>query len=122
MALHSSDHLANERTFLAWIRTTISLIVFGFVVAKFGVTLRQFLGSNEKLLQQSGISFEIGLVFMLVGMALSAAAWFRYNSTRTRIEAGDFRPSGPLTTTLAIVTIVFGGILAGYLMYTQSLF
>ncbi|HWR13520.1 MAG TPA: DUF202 domain-containing protein [Terriglobales bacterium] len=57
---NNSDHLANERTFLACIRTTISLTVFGFVVAKFGVTLRQFLGLNEKLIQQSGISFEIG--------------------------------------------------------------
>jgi putative membrane protein len=36
----ASDHLANERTFLAWIRTSISIIVFGFVVAKFGITLR----------------------------------------------------------------------------------
>ena len=39
----ASDHLANERTFLAWIRTSISIIVFGFVVAKFGITLREFL-------------------------------------------------------------------------------
>ena len=39
----ASDHLANERTFLAWIRTSISIIVFGFVVAKFGITLREYL-------------------------------------------------------------------------------
>jgi hypothetical protein len=37
-----TEHLSNERTFLAWVRTSISVIVFGFVVAKFGVTLRQF--------------------------------------------------------------------------------
>jgi putative membrane protein len=39
----ASDHLANERTFLAWIATSISIIVFGFFVAKFGITLREFL-------------------------------------------------------------------------------
>ena len=39
----AADHLSNERTFLAWIRTSISVIVFGFVVARFGITLREFL-------------------------------------------------------------------------------
>ena len=38
----ASDDLANQRTFLAWIRTSISIIVFGFVVAKFGITSRRF--------------------------------------------------------------------------------
>jgi putative membrane protein len=36
----ATDHLANERTFLAWIRASISIIVFGFVVVKFGITSR----------------------------------------------------------------------------------
>ncbi len=47
----TADHLANERTFLAWIRTSISIIVFGFVVARFGITLREFLrmqGNGER--------------------------------------------------------------------------
>jgi len=43
----ASDHLANERTLLAWIRTSISIIVFGFVVSKFGITLRQMLALSH---------------------------------------------------------------------------
>jgi len=43
----ASDHLANERTLLAWIRTSISIVVFGFVVAKFGITLRQMLALSH---------------------------------------------------------------------------
>lgn len=36
-----SDHLANERTFLAWIRTSVGLMGFGFVVVKFSIFVRQ---------------------------------------------------------------------------------
>ncbi|QEM08229.1 DUF202 domain-containing protein [Mucilaginibacter rubeus] len=35
--MNASDHLANERTFLAWIRTSIALMGFGFVVVKFSL-------------------------------------------------------------------------------------
>jgi putative membrane protein len=36
-----ADHLANERTFLAWIRTSIALMGFGFVIVKFALFIRQ---------------------------------------------------------------------------------
>ena len=35
------EHQANERTFLAWVRTSIALIGFGFAIARFGIFLRQ---------------------------------------------------------------------------------
>ena len=38
---HITDHLANERTFLAWIRTSIGIMAFGFVVQKFALFMRQ---------------------------------------------------------------------------------
>lgn len=39
-SLHARDHMANERTFLAWIRTSIGIMAFGFVVEKFALKLR----------------------------------------------------------------------------------
>ena len=45
-----TDHLANERTFLAWIRTTLGIMAFGFVVEKFSFFIKQiatFLGKTE---------------------------------------------------------------------------
>jgi putative membrane protein len=39
---HSQQHLANERTFLSWLRTSIALIGLGFIVARFGLFLREF--------------------------------------------------------------------------------
>jgi putative membrane protein len=113
-----SDHLANERTFLAWIRTSISVIVFGFVVAKFGITLRQFLRLQGQGAEQSGVSLGIGVAFMAVGVLMALTALFRYRNTRARLELGEFRAAGPIILILGAVTAVFGAILAAYLIYT----
>ncbi len=120
--LHTSDHLANERTFLAWIRTSISVIVFGFVVAKFGITLRQFLRIQGKVAEQSGVSLGIGIAFMLVGTAMAAVALARYQHTRRSLESGEFRPAGRIITILGVLTAVFGAVLIAYLAYTARSF
>lgn len=112
------DHLANERTFLAWIRTSISVIVFGFVVAKFGITLRQFLRLQDKTVEQSGMSLGIGVAFMAVGVVMAVVALLRYRNTRARLESGQFRAAGPIIMILGAITAVFGAILAAYLIYT----
>jgi putative membrane protein len=113
-----SDHLANERTFLAWIRTSISIIVFGFVVAKFGITLREFLRVSGNTARESGTSLMIGLGFMGMGILMALAAGFRYRTTMRRLEAGDFKPAGAMVTVWAVIAALFGAILAAYLIYT----
>ena len=114
----ASSHLANERTFLAWIRTSISIIVFGFVVAKFGITLREFLRVQGAAEHESGVSLIIGVGFIAMGIFMVLAAWFRYQGTMRRIETGDFKPAGAIVTVLTVVAAVFGIILAVYLIYT----
>jgi len=114
-----SDHLANERTFLAWIRTSVSIIVFGFVVAKFGITLRQLLRVQDRTIQQSGTSLAIGIAFMFFGIFLAVAALTRYQNTRRRLQDGHFEPAGRIITILGTVTALFGVILAAYVFYTS---
>ncbi|HEY4900289.1 MAG TPA: DUF202 domain-containing protein [Terriglobales bacterium] len=115
----ASDHLANERTFVAWIRTSISVIVFGFVVAKFGITLRELLRVQDKTVQQSGLSLAIGTAFMFFGIFLAVAALTRYHNTRRRLEDDQFRPAGKIITILGTVTALFGVILGVYVFYTS---
>jgi putative membrane protein len=115
----ASDHLANERTFLAWVRTSISVIVFGFVVAKFGITLREFLRVQDKAGQQSGMSLAIGMAFMLFGIFMAVASLARYHKTRQRLEEGKFEPASAIITVLGTVTAIFGTILIAYLFYTS---
>ncbi len=114
----SSDHLANERTFLAWIRTSVSIIVFGFVVAKFGITLRQLFHLEGRAPQESGLSLGLGIGFMVVGVFMAVLALFRYRSTRERLESGEFRPAGKLITAVGVTTAILGVLLAAYLLFT----
>jgi putative membrane protein len=119
MSSNASDHLANERTFLAWIRTSISVVVFGFVVAKFGITLRELLRVQARAGESSGMSLAIGLAFMTFGIFLAVAALVRYQHTRRRLEDGQFQPAGPIVAVLSIVTALFGVVLGAYLLYTS---
>lgn len=114
----AGDHLANERTFLAWIRTSISVIVFGFVVAKFGITLRQFLRFQGQAGQESGLSLGIGIAFMAMGVFMALVALLRYRITLHRLETDQFKPAKAIVVFLGIVTAVFGIILAGYILLT----
>ncbi len=116
----ASDHLANERTFLAWIRTSISIIVFGFVVAKFGITLREFLRMQNNAEHQSGTSLAIGVGFMAMGIFMALISVIRYRTTMNRLNADEFQPASAIVTVLGIVAALFGTILAAYLLYTAK--
>jgi putative membrane protein len=118
----ASDHLANERTYLAWIRTSISVIVFGFAVAKFGTTLREILYVRGVEDRSNGFSLVIGIGFMAIGIAMSLMSCIRYQRTRAMLDAGTFRPANRSITALAFVAAVFGAVLAGYLVYTRHAF
>jgi putative membrane protein len=114
----ASDHLANERTFLAWIRTSISIIVFGFVVAKFGITLREFLRMQGNTEHESGMSLAIGVGFMAMGIFMAPVSLIRYRATMNRLNADEFQPAGAIVTVLSVMAALFGVILAAYLIYT----
>jgi putative membrane protein len=114
----ASDHLANERTFLAWVRTSISVIVFGFVVAKFGITLRQFFRFENLEPHETGISLDLGVSFMVVGILMAIVAIWRYQSTRVQIEQADFRPANKIIYVVGAVTAGLGAMLIYYLLAT----
>ena len=73
------EHQANERTFLAWLRTSIALISFGFAIARFGLFLRQLgLVITRQASPTNPIfnSQNLGLSMVIFGIALIAlAAW-----------------------------------------------
>ena len=116
----AGDHLANERTFLAWIRTSISIIVFGFVVAKFGITLREFLHLQGQRESESGLSLVMGVAFMGMGVFMALMALVRYRITLRLLESNQFKPARGVIVFLGIVTAAFGLILAGYLLLTVT--
>jgi putative membrane protein len=114
----ASDHLANERTFLAWVRTSISVIVFGFVVAKFGITLRQFFRFENLEAHETGISLALGISFMVVGILMAILGIWRYQSTRIQIEQANFRPANKTVYVVGLITALLGVMLVYYLLTT----
>jgi putative membrane protein len=117
---HVTEHLSNERTFLAWVRTSISVIVFGFVVAKFGVTLRQFFRFENLEPRETGYSLILGVSFMVVGILLAILAIWRYQSTRIQIEQDNFRPANTTIYIVGVVTGILGVMLVFYLLATTG--
>jgi putative membrane protein len=101
------DHLANERTFLAWVRTGAAIVVFGFAIGRFAIAMRQLTALQGHPVRTAGLSVVVaGLV--------------RYRKTRTQLDAGTFEPAGFVLDLVTILTVVFGLALAGYLIYTEK--
>ena len=106
---NARDHLANERTFLAWLRTGIAIVVLGFAIGQISIAL--------PVPDAAGISIWLGAAAIVAGVAVCLAGLGRYRQTRRRIERGDFRPAGGLIMIVAIAAAIFGLILASYLLY-----
>ena len=113
------DHLANERTFLAWLRTAIAIVVFGFAIGRFSIALRQLTALQGHPLHKSGISVWMGAISIVLGVVLVVAGLLRYRKTRDRLDAGTFEPAGFVLDLVTILTVLFGMALAVYLIYIE---
>jgi putative membrane protein len=115
------DHLANERTFLAWLRTGVAVVVFGFAIGRFAIAIQEFTRAEGHPQSAAGMSVWFGLVAIVTGIVLVFAGLKRYRRTRAQLEVGKFEPAGLLIDVVAILTVVFGLALAAYLVYVQAL-
>jgi len=120
-----SDHAANERTFLAWVRTGIAVIAFGFVVEKFNLFVLAMAGASAPdagyrlhLQRLSGpFGRYDGLALILVGLALVVVAFARFVWTARRLDdaethsAGSVRAELVLSTALAVIVAGFSAFL-----------
>lgn len=120
-----SDHAANERTFLAWVRTALAIMAFGFLVEKFDLFLEMAAASLARTDFSSGgriVGDVAGLALILLGGLMMVLATIRYRAVRRAIEAADIRSSGAGHTDLLLVglLLLLGGILFAYLVYTVT--
>jgi inner membrane protein YidH len=113
------DHLANERTFLAWVRTGIATIIFGFAIGRFSIALREFLQLQGHTSSTSGITAWFGVISILGGMLLILVGLARYRKTRTELESNSFEPAGFVIDIVSYLLGLFGLALAGYLVYIE---
>ena len=115
-----SDHAANERTFLAWVRTGIAIVVFGFVIEKFNLFLLMIAdadalkGHRAALARLSGpVGRYEGLALVLVGLTLIVAAAVRFIHVRRLLadqethDAGGYGAELVLSALLALVIAAY---------------
>jgi putative membrane protein len=114
------DHLANERTFLAWVRTGAAIVVFGFAIGRFSLAMRQLTALQGLPVRTAGLSVWMGSGTIVAGVALVVAGLLRYRKTRTQLDAGTFEPAEFVLDFITILTVLFGLALAGYLIYTEK--
>jgi putative membrane protein len=120
-----SDHAANERTFLAWVRTGIAVIAFGFVIERFNLFVLAVADTNpsettHRLLEKlSGpLGRYDGLAVMLGGLAIIILATARFIRTERLLDDLETHSAGSARTELilsaALMVLVVG--LSGYLV------
>jgi len=113
------DHLANERTFLAWLRTGVATIVFGFAVGRFSIALQEFARFQGKPAPTPGLTAWVGMVAIIAGVLAILTGHMRYHQTRTQIERGTFEPAGFTIDVSAVLLAAFGLLLAAYLFWIK---
>ena len=114
-----SDHLANERTFLAWIRTSIAIMGFGFVVVKFALFIKQIslvLTTKQTVLPGKGYSTQIGILLVAVGAFMAFYSWLRYRTTEKQLINKAYKPSALPALLLTIGIVIIGVLLVIYLV------
>ncbi|WP_347242413.1 DUF202 domain-containing protein [Nostoc sp. FACHB-888] len=107
------DHLANERTYLAWMRTGIALLGFGVVI----VRLRAF---QVPLIPRPGNGWKLGLVFSLVGLITVWLSTGHYFAVRRDIEEDTYEPTDRWVLLFSLAIMILGsGVI--YFVFTSSL-
>jgi inner membrane protein YidH len=124
-AKHGPDlrtYLAAERTFLAWIRTGVACMGFGFVVARFGVFLHELrLVRNPSSVLSYGPSSWLGSALVAVGVLMNVISAWHHARLVGRLNRGETPPSRPSTqaVTLALFLAMIGLGMTSYLISLQ---
>ena len=117
------DHLANERTFLAWVRTALGLIGLGFVLARMGLFLGQLAVAGVMPVRgrHAGQEFMVtGVVFLLLGTMLGGWSGWLYERARRAIETDHYEPSRPTVFALTAVIVTGGLVIAALVLWRTS--
>ena len=104
----ATEYLANERTFLAWVRTSIAIISLGFVVAKFSLWLDQLTAQLQPQMpaHRVGASMPIGVTMMALGGVLATLAAWHYHVVNRAIETGSVRADRRLVIIVTVMVVL----------------
>ena len=113
-------YFAIERTFLAWTRTGLALMTFGFVIARLGLFLRQMqmMGGGNGQPSSPSASLWIGTAIVVLGVVVQGLSLLEYRRLRRKFMAGDGVIGGglPLPHIVGVTLLLLGVGLAAYMV------
>ncbi|HWE75359.1 MAG TPA: DUF202 domain-containing protein [Stellaceae bacterium] len=124
MIRNFSDHAANERTFLAWTRTGLAVIAFGFVIEKFNVMVEAVANTASAAAAQKLLIERLaaplgrydGMALILVGIGLIIIAGIRYAHTARLIDRQEFVVAGSGRTEM-LLTVILALLASGFCLF-----
>ncbi len=127
MPISESDprvFFAAERTLLAWVRTSLTVMAIGFVIARFGLflTLISIQAPGSHAAHHSGFSAALGVLFVAMGALTALAATVQHRRFIATLPPGDLPPSysGAFVIVFGFLTGLLGVGLAAYLVVSQT--
>ncbi len=111
-SLRVRDHLANERTYLAWMRTAIALMGFGVLIARFRLLHPPLMASPP------GNGWKLSLVFSFVGLVTVLVSTLQYFMIRSQIDRDQYQPADVWVILFSVLVVLLG---AGVLYYVFTL-
>ena len=117
-------HMANERTFLAWIRTSIGIMAFGFVVEKFALFVKKldFLLGKPNIFEATprsmGYSSIFGIVLVAMGAIMGVLSFIRYKKVQREINDDTYKPSVLLDILVTLGILAIGIFLVFYMIHS----
>lgn len=110
ISMNRRAHMANERTFLAWVRTAIGIMAFGLVIEEFAF------GGSPQFIPTPGPSQFTGLVLIIFGVMITIFSYVRYTIIERELDKGVYKSNIVLTTALALFVNAVGLFLFIYLI------
>lgn len=114
-----AELLANERTFLAWVRTSIAVMTLGFVVARFGLWLRELAPRINPQAQEAstGVSLPLGASMIAFGACLTIFAAWRYHVVNHAIERGQIKADPRLVWIISVAISILAVVIIVYMVF-----
>ncbi|MGA8099288.1 MAG: DUF202 domain-containing protein [Candidatus Cybelea sp.] len=111
--VRATDTLANERTYLAYIRTALAFIAFGFVIARFALFAREFSFFVHRPSPEAGLSTSFGTAMAAFGIVVALLGAWRYARTDRFLREGSVSAlSGLVGYLISLFVVAIGAVVA----------
>lgn len=112
--IRAADALANERTFLAYVRTALAFIGFGFVIARFSLFLREAAVVEHVAVPSSGLSGTFGAVMAVAGVLCAMYGGYRYVVSARSLRSETVSPLSDTAAVIGSVAIAIIGLVVAF--------